>query len=303
MLSNARKKILLMNPVRIDYNLSKHKKPTGLYPNQVTGVSEIHMDSGAFDNAPMAMGAPSAWGVRGGADSEGGIDNPNIWDGVPFEVQRRFRSKTKRRLVELYIKFRLLFEKPTKDPVEIFTEVKDNFQSLENSDMDLGKMVELLKSLERAKQVAAGRTVKAKKDVLEVEAKLFASGIVQYQTEDSLIKFILQCKKGLCLSEIDNFERVIPADVIDKIEEAEALKLFDNYYILHYDPTEAKNIYFVADEKPKDPIVFGVIRNSNKLYYIADWIDKYCNLTYKDILDKGNITNVLDFQEKLKEKL
>ncbi len=107
----------------------------------------------------------------------------------------------------------------------------------------------------------------------------------------------------MCLSEIDNFERVIPADVIDKIEEAEALKLFDNYYILHYDPTEAKNIYFVADEKPKDPIVFGVIRNSNKLYYIADWIDKYCNLTYKDILDKGNITNVLDFQEKLKEKL
>ena len=38
-------------------------------------------------------------------------------------------------------------------------------------------------------------------------------------------------------------------------------------------------------EKAKDPILFGVIAGSNKLYYIDDWIDEYCDLRFENIVD------------------
>jgi len=38
------------------------------------------------------------------------------------------------------------------------------------------------------------------------------------------------------------------------------------------------------DEKRKDPILFGVIAGSNKLYFIGDWIDEYCDLRFDDVV-------------------
>ena len=31
-------------------------------------------------------------------------------------------------------------------------------------------------------------------------------------------------------------------------------------------------------ERKRDPILFGVIKDSNKLYYIDEWEDELCNL-------------------------
>ncbi len=270
MLSNDRKSIMLMNPVRIDYRLMKHMKEKESEP------------SGNVVNIEMSDGMTT----MGGSDSGfGNWSSKNIWDGVPFSVQRQFRSPVMRKVMEYYIRFRLLFDKPTKDPAELFAEVKHNFKDLESSDAEMEKIVKLLKSLERTKQLAASKSVLTKKAIITAETKLYNAKIRQYQTEASLIKFIKKCKKGLCLVEIENFENVIPTEVVDKITKAEELKVFDNYYILYYDPSGAKNIHLTTE--PDDPIVFGVIRNSDKLYYIADWIDEYCNLTYKDIIEKG----------------
>ena len=36
-------------------------------------------------------------------------------------------------------------------------------------------------------------------------------------------------------------------------------------------------------EKKKDPILFGVIKNSTKLYFVADWKDDYCELTLEEM--------------------
>lgn len=36
--------------------------------------------------------------------------------------------------------------------------------------------------------------------------------------------------------------------------------------------------------KRKDPILFGVIAGSNKLYFIGDWIDEYCDLRFDDVV-------------------
>ena len=82
------------------------------------------------------------------------------------------------------------------------------------------------------------------------------------------------------------YNRDIPKEAIDKFNEAEKTEAFDNYIILHYTDKKETNIsekHKNADEK-RDPIMFGLIKGSRKLYYICDWIDEYCDLTLESLI-------------------
>ena len=80
--------------------------------------------------------------------------------------------------------------------------------------------------------------------------------------------------------------RPIPDEVIQKIVKANEYEVFDNYVIMHYDPKgEQKQETKKEEAKRKDPIVFGVIAGSRKLYYITDWIDEHCDLTLEKFVD------------------
>lgn len=118
------------------------------------------------------------------------------------------------------------------------------------------------------------------------ESVLYAEGCYYAVTEELVAKFASQCEKGLKLSYLKNFSRPIPQDVIDKITKMNELEVFDNYVILYYDP-DGKIYKETANEEAKrrDPIIFGVIAGSKKLYYIADWIDEYCDLTLDAFVD------------------
>ncbi len=270
MISNDLKQIVLLNPVRVNYDLKKWN------PDSKKGLTESRSDEGL-----MVGGGMSSPMWQNGS-------NPNIWDGVPFVVQRQFTSPVWRKIVDAYIRFRLIFNNPKKDSVEFFMEVKDNFSELEEVKIDDAKIKEMITNLEKTNQKYAIATLRTEKSLQQLENKLVEGGFIQYQTEESLIKFIKQCKKGLCLKEIESFDRVIPDNAMKKFDKAEELGIFDNYYILFNDPNGADNIFYTTEPpKPKDPIMFGVIRGSNKLYLVADWIDEFCNLTYKDILKKG----------------
>lgn len=265
MISNDLKQIILLNPVRINYDLKKWN------PDK-----KANSDLDSF-GGEMSIGA-SGWGFN---------KNENVWDGVPFVVRKQFNSPFWRVVADRYIKFRLLFSKPSKDPVDFFMELKENFEELKTTDVADEKISSMLKNLEKSKQKLAISSLISSKSLTQLENKLVDAGLKQYQTEESIIAFIKQCRKGLCLTEIEYFDRVIPDDVMEKFEQAEELAIFDNYYILYHDPKMEKEKKTYTEEKPKDPIMFGVIRGSNKLYFIADWIDELCNLTYKDILEKG----------------
>lgn len=118
------------------------------------------------------------------------------------------------------------------------------------------------------------------------ESVLYAEGCYYAVTEELVAKFASQCEKGLKLSYIKNFSRPIPQDVIDKITKMNELEVFDNYVVLYYDP-DGKVYKETAYEEAKrrDPIIFGVIAGSKKLYYVADWIDEYCDLTLDAFVD------------------
>ena len=117
-------------------------------------------------------------------------------------------------------------------------------------------------------------------------------------------------KKPLKLIELENFPRIVPEDVVDKW--LPVREYFDAAYVLFTDYTEnTENKGTVAaalgkqstqaevekKRKEKDPILFGAIkvdpeRNTmkgncyEKMYFIADWIDDYCDLTFDKLLER-----------------
>ena len=118
------------------------------------------------------------------------------------------------------------------------------------------------------------------------ESALFAEGYYYVIDEDTIVDFIKKCEKGLSLDYIKNFSRPIPQEVVNKISKLNELEIFDNYVVLHYDPT--KTAYKETEyerAKRKDPIIFGLIAGSKKLYYVTDWIDEYCDLTLEKFVD------------------
>lgn len=134
------------------------------------------------------------------------------------------------------------------------------------------------------------------------ESVLYVNGMYKAVSADKIVELAQGSQKALSLDYIKNYGRVIPPDVIEKKLAADKLHVFDNYVILHYDPDGKSYISTEKEkkkeaEKKKDPILFGVIMGSDKLYYIADWVDEYCDLTFdkltellgKEIIEKDFI--------------
>ena len=57
---------------------------------------------------------------------------------------------------------------------------------------------------------------------------------------------------------------------------------------MHFDPLNNSTDLTEKEReeiKSKDPILFGIIQNSRKLYFIGDWIDEFCNLTLDKMME------------------
>ena len=134
------------------------------------------------------------------------------------------------------------------------------------------------------------------------------SASLKHYCEETVIKLAKNCPKALSLDYISNYIRTIPIDVINKIIQINELEVFDNYVIMYYDPdgnsTQMTNKEKKAEiDKAKDPILFGVIAGSNKLYYICDWIDemysddmtwdKVVDILGQEIIDKNVLSDII----------
>lgn len=118
--------------------------------------------------------------------------------------------------------------------------------------------------------------------LVKAETILIDNQLTKYVTEDQLIELYQASNPAqkLKLTWIKNFIKIIPTDVLDVKKKVDTLGIFDNYVILHYDPkNDATDLTKEEVRLKKDPILFGVSAESNKLYYLADWVDEYCDMT------------------------
>ena len=153
----------------------------------------------------------------------------------------------------------------------------------------LSRIKPIYKNISQAKamgQIALIETLLEKLVVEVYECAIAGSGFDRAISLTDLNNLQDKCKKLLSMNQISNFTRAIPTNVIERKLEADKLHVFDNYVVLSYDPSgeDYKETTQQAINRAKDPILFGVILGSEKLYYIADWVDEFCDLTWDKML-------------------
>lgn len=174
-----------------------------------------------------------------------------------------------------------------------FKYLKKKMGLLEKIKMD-GKLNRLEKAFDKA--VDSGQDVLAKKFLDKIviavkEGQMWSRGIKFFIEQDDLDKYKHKIKGGhISDTDLKDFARIIPKEVLTKKKKVE--DLFDKFIVYHYYNPEteekiSKKQQLTPEEKSKmrDPVLFGKIHETNKLYFIADWEDEHCDLTFDEIVD------------------
>jgi hypothetical protein len=177
-------------------------------------------------------------------------------------------------------------------PVLMFKYIKKKFNVLERVIIDR-RLAKLEKAFYNA--VDNGQEMLGKKLIEEIareqrETLLYASGVRTFIEKEDLDKLKHKIRDGhISDTLLRNYTRVIPNNVIAKKKKLE--HVFDDFVIYHYYNKEVeakleKKQKMSSEEisKMRDPILFGIIKETNRLYFIADWEDEYCDLTFDEII-------------------
>ena len=230
------------------------------------------MNEGAVDSE--SWGSITVSGNRLSLDRNGKIIYPTWYNELIRYIKSLFKKKEKvldnsETIIEFFINF--------SDKTEHLELAKDMAEHYNNA----------LKQAEKMGQVALSEKIIKILEISKVETRLIMHGLTTFISESQLIDFYESTAndKHLKLDYIKNFARIIPSDIVDLKEKLDQEFLFDNYVILHYDPNNT-GVEMTEKEKElkKDPILFGLLENSTKLYYIGDWKDEFCDLTLDKLL-------------------
>ena len=152
--------------------------------------------------------------------------------------------------------------------------------------------VALIKRFEQTCQFGMAKKVTDHLDVLAAKIALAERGMCRYLTEDQAIEFMTKAERGVQVEFLRYYPEVIPADVGAKMAECNMALLFDNYVVMYYSQ-DVKPVRLLEEDvdelerhKRRDPILFGTLRGSRELFYIADWTYKDDDLT-PEVVEKA----------------
>lgn len=169
---------------------------------------------------------------------------------------------------------------------QFFKSVKNGVEELEMVEHRLRGYTAAIEQAKANGQTALAEQLQAGVEGIRAETQLVALKTRKYLEEAQLVAFVKKAKKGLRLDWVANFTRVIPEHVVAAKRAADDRNIFDNYVVLHFDPKKKAWAETAADlEKRKDPVLFGVIRGRRRLYFVGDWVDEFCDLTFDQIAD------------------
>ena len=140
----------------------------------------------------------------------------------------------------------------------------------------------LLVLLTKSGQQSQAELLKAYLNVVTAEIAMVNNGYGKYLTEDDVIGFMLKAEKGVFIDFLRNYTDMLPLAVAKKKIELDKLRIFDNYCVMFF-RKDLSAFRFVEDKiieaKLHDPILFGMVEGSDKLYYVTDWVTDNDDLT------------------------
>ena len=121
------------------------------------------------------------------------------------------------------------------------------------------------------------------------ELAIAKMGYTKYVTEKQMIDFVKKSERGVMVNFLRYYEGTIPEEVVARKAETDEKMVFDNYVIAYYcdlkkkaETTEKKQKEQKREKATatrRDPILFGIVKQTRKLYYICDWITPEDDLT------------------------
>jgi len=164
----------------------------------------------------------------------------------------------------------------------------------------LAHILSIEEGMRAAGQYKRADSVKALRTILVEEAAVCAAGFTEYVTEETMVDFLRKSERGTVVDFLRYYEDEIPQEVVEKKLAADKLMVFDNYVVAHYSDmiqkaaAVAETVSAEAEkkerEKRRDPILFGLIKNSRKLYYICDWKTDTDDLTLEKLEKELGVT-------------
>lgn len=174
---------------------------------------------------------------------------------------------------------------------EYFNNIKKSFVTLkpEYLKKSLGLLPNYIELAKKTGQLSLAKKLEENLIVMVKERVLLDNQIIKVITGDQICKYIDSIKNHYVkFCELEHFPRIMPKKVLDKLNNCKSKELFDEYYVLFTDYTDEELLSEQQKEKRKinkDPILFGAFKeNQNRFYFIADWIDEYCDITLDTFL-------------------
>lgn len=176
-------------------------------------------------------------------------------------------------------------------PTQYFDLLKDMKKNITEGDIEnvLNNCLELMKKPKITGQKKMAKKIYDQSKILIRELDAVKAGFDVYVLREDILYYIESiAKKTVKIIELENYERDIPDEVVDKLVSAQPY--FDEFFIVFTDYTGEAERTVKKEERDKDPILFGVIHHpdkkdvlTNRMYFIADWIDEYCDLTLEEL--------------------
>ena len=298
--------LVVLDNVHIDMTLPKYKKKVVGDPNFLPGVGTPDAQFGSTNEPNMSS---DQFAMMGGVNRTEQNFTPFVQSGrfiTSLTTQNSFnsieisRKSFWQRVKDLLPKKKGLVApvKPTVSVESVFALILQNEQQLEFVKDRLAAYDNSILKAQSVGQTALVEQLLAARKIHAYELQLFAVDRKKFIDEERVVKFAKDCEKGLRLTWMKNYVRAIPDVVMEQKLLVDQHRVFDAYVIMHYDPdaksikqTEAEKVAEL--EKKKDPILFGIIQGSRKLYFVGDWKDELCDLTFDAFVEKFGESTIL----------
>lgn len=168
-------------------------------------------------------------------------------------------------------------------PYEYFQSVKSKINKINSEDLNklYSISMELLEKYKKTGQIKSAKKLAFHIKSLLKEKEIIDLGITKFVYREDIENYIENiAEKRVKIIELKNYPREIPDELVETIEKTK--DIFDELYVLFTDYTDEveKEV-----EKERDPILFGSFISRKldamcqRMYYLGDWEDEYCDLT------------------------
>ena len=171
-------------------------------------------------------------------------------------------------------------------PKVYFNYVKTNFKIAEKESLKkrLDKLRRVVEDTKQFGQKALFENLSKAIALAVREAQAVAIGKSKFILEAHIKQFLWRAD-DIYYKKLDEFPRVLPKNIMLEMRKVKKKRVFDEYYILYTDYTNESLKTNKQKIKEKDPIIFGKFAYDTKLFYICDWEDEHCDLTFDKFVD------------------